>query len=424
MTANASLLNILFIAAVLLSLSLRLSLNYRQIAHVRRHRDTVPPAFADRISLTEHQKAADYTVDRAQSGFFAIFTDTSLLLALTLGGGLAALADFWQHHLGGGLASGAALIYSVMLLSSAADLPLAWYRQFVIEARHGFNRMTPTLFLADLGKQALLGFIIGLPLVLAVLWLMQGMGDHWWLWVWACWSGFNLLLLFIYPTWIAPLFNRFTPLADGETKTRIEALLKRCGFRANGLFVMDGSKRSSHGNAYFTGFGKNKRIVFFDTLLERLSPGQIEAVLAHELGHFHCRHVQKRMLLMFAGSLIFLSLLGQLLDAPWFYAGLGVPLSTETPQTALALTLFFLTLPVFLFPLSPLGSWLSRRDEFAADAFAARHTSAHELAQALVKLYQDNAATLTPDPLYSLFYDSHPGASQRIAHLQTLENPA
>lgn len=423
MTATATLLNTLFIAALLLSLSIRLLLNYRQIAHVNQHQDAVPAAFADRISLAEHQKAAAYTVDRVRSGFFAIFTDAALLLALTLGGGLAWLADFWQHQFAG-LAAGAALIFSVMLLSSLIDLPLAWYRQFVIEARHGFNRMTPALFLADLGKQALLGLLIGLPLVLAVLWLMQGMGEHWWLWVWAFWSGFNLLLLFIYPTWIAPLFNRFTPLADGETKTRIEALLERCGFRANGLFVMDGSKRSSHGNAYFTGFGRNKRIVFFDTLLERLSPGQIEAVLAHELGHFRCRHVQKRMFLMFASSLAFLWLLGQLLDAPWFYAGLGVPLAAEGPQTALALILFFLALPVFLFPLSPLGSWLSRRDEFAADAFAARHASAQDLAQALVKLYQDNAATLTPDPLYSLFYDSHPGASQRIAHLQTLENPA
>lgn len=423
MTAPTSLLTPLFIAAFLLSLGLRLWLNGRQIKHVSTHRNQVPIAFADRISLAEHQKAAAYAVDRAKTTFFAILSDAALLLALTLGGGLAALAGFWQQHLSG-LAAGTALIFSLMLLSTVIDLPLSWYRQFVVEARHGFNRMTPALFFADLGKQSLLSLAIGLPLILAVLWLMQGMGERWWLWVWVFWSGFNLLLLFIYPTWIAPLFNQFKPLPDGETKTRIEALLERCGFRANGLFVMDGSKRSSHGNAYFTGFGRHKRIVFFDTLLERLTPNQIEAVLAHELGHFHCRHVQKRMLVMFASSLAFLWLLGQLLDAPWFYAGLGVPLTAGAPQHALALILFFLTLPVFLFPFSPVGSWLSRRDEFAADAFAARHASARELEQALVKLYQDNAATLTPDPLHSLFYDSHPGAAQRIAHLHSLENPA
>ena len=417
------LLTSLFIAAFALSLGGRLWLTLRQIRHVRRHRDQVPAAFVERIPLASHQKAADYTVDRSHCTFFAIIVDAALLLALTLGGGLVRLDAFWQQHLTG-LTAGAALIISVLLLSAVLDLPLAWYRQFVIEARHGFNRMTPALFLADLSRQWLLSLALGLPLLLAVLWLMQAMGSHWWLWVWAFWSAFNLLLLFIYPTWIAPLFNRFTPLPDGEMKTRIEALLARCGFHARGLFVMDGSKRSRHGNAYCTGFGRNKRIVFFDTLLERLTPTEVEAVLAHELGHFRLRHVQKRLILMFATSLAFLWLLGQLIDAPWFYAGLGAPLAGDPPHTALALTLFFLVLPVFLFPLTPLTSGLSRRDEFAADAYAAQQASAADLEQALVRLYQDNAATLTPDPLHSLFHDSHPGAGERIALLRALARPA
>ena len=307
-----------------------------------------------------------------------------------------------------------------MLVSGIIDLPFSLYRQFVIEAKHGFNRMTLGLFFADLAKQTLIGIVIGAPLILAVLWLMNGMGSLWWLYVWLFWSAFNLLVMFVYPTWIAPLFNKFSPLADGEMKTRIEALLTRCGFRSSGLFVMDGSKRSSHGNAYFTGFGNSKRIVFFDTLLERLTPNEVEAVLAHELGHFRRHHIVYRMALMFALSLGFLWLLGQLIDAPWFYAGLGVP----AQNTALALILFFLVVPVFTFLLGPLGSYLSRRNEFEADAYAAEHASAGDLVRALVKLYEDNAATLTPDPLHSLFYDSHPPAAQRIAHLQALEHAA
>jgi STE24 endopeptidase len=294
------------------------------------------------------------------------------------------------------------------------DLPFAIHRQFVVEARHGFNRMTPALYCADLAKQMLLGVLIGAPVIAAVLWLMEAMGAYWWLYVWAFWCLFNLAIAFIFPTWIAPLFNKFSPLADGEMKTRIESLLTRCGFRSSGLFVMDGSKRSSHGNAYFTGFGRSKRIVFFDTLLERLAPSEAEAVLAHELGHFACRHIVKRIVFMFAGSLVFLWLLGQLIDAPWFYAGLGV----DAQNTALALILFVLVVPVFTFPLSPLSSALSRRHEFEADAYAAANASGDDLTRALVKLYEDNAATLTPDPLHSLFYDSHPPAAQRIARLQ------
>lgn len=409
----------LFVAAFLLSLAVRLWITLRHIRFVSAHRAEVPAEFAARIPLAAHQKAADYSVDRSHFAVQTTLVDSALLMFLTLGGGLAWLHELCSARLDG-LAYGLALIFSVMLISGIIDLPFSLYRQFVIEARHGFNRMTLGLFFADLAKQTLIGIVIGAPLILAVLWLMNSMGSLWWLYVWLFWSAFNLLIMFVYPTWIAPLFNKFSPLADGEMKTRIEALLARCGFRSSGLFVMDGSKRSSHGNAYFTGFGNNKRIVFFDTLLERLTPSEVEAVLAHELGHFRRHHIVYRMALMFALSLGFLWLLGQLIDAPWFYSGLGVP----AQNTALALVLFFLVIPVFTFLLGPLGSYLSRRNEFEADAYAAEHASAGDLVRALVKLYEDNAATLTPDPLHSLFYDSHPPAAQRIARLQALEHAA
>ena len=403
----------LFLAAIALTLAGRLWLTRRQIRFVAAHRAAVPAEFAARIPLAAHQKAADYTVDRNKLAIFTTLIDSLLLLALTLGGGLAWLHDFWSAHLDG-LAYGLALIFSVMAISAVIDLPFALYRQFVIEARYGFNRMTLGLFCADLAKQTLLGVAIGAPVILAVLWLMGAMGSFWWFHVWLFWCAFNLVALFVYPTWIAPLFNKFSPLAEGEMKSRIEALLARCGFRASGLFVMDGSKRSSHGNAYFTGFGNNKRIVFFDTLLSRLAAPEIEAVLAHELGHFRRHHIVQRIAMMFALSLGFLWLLGQLIDAAWFYTGLGVP----AQNTALALILFFLAIPVFTFPLTPLTSYLSRRNEFEADAYAAEHAAAGDLVRALVKLYEDNAATLTPDPLHSLFYDSHPPAAVRIARLQ------
>lgn len=416
MTTNFSLI---FLAAFALTLVVRLYLTVRHIRFVSEHRAAVPVDFAERITLSAHQKAADYTVDRNKFALRTTLVDAALLLTLTLGGGLAWLHNFWAAQLEG-LSYGLALIFSLMLISGLIDLPFSLYRQFIIEARYGFNRMTLGLFFADLGKQTLLGILIGAPVILAVLWLMGAMGQYWWFYVWLFWSIFNLLILFIYPTWIAPIFNKFSPLADGEMKTRIEALLIRCGFRSSGLFVMDGSKRSSHGNAYFTGFGNNKRIVFFDTLLARLSPTEIEAVLAHELGHFRKKHIVQRIVMLFAISLGFLWLLGQLIDATWFYNGLGVPIQ----NTALGLVLFFLVIPVFTFPLSPLNSSLSRRHEFEADAYAAEHTSASELARALVKLYEDNASTLTPDPLHSLFYDTHPPAAQRIAHLQPPEQPA
>jgi STE24 endopeptidase len=404
-----------FLAFLTLQLTLRIWLARRQIAYVGAHRASVPMQFAASIPADAHRKAADYTVAKCRLGFWDLGLDTALLLAFTLGGGLAALDGFWQQHLDG-LPQGIALIASTLVLSSLVGLPLAAYRQFGLEARFGFNRMTPTLFISDLVKQALLAALIGLPLLAAVLWLMAAMGSYWWLYVWLVWSGFNLLLLFIYPTWIAPLFNRFTPLADTALRDRIEALLQRCGFRTSGLFVMDGSRRSNHGNAYFTGFGKARRIVFFDTLLARLRGEEIEAVLAHELGHFVHRHVLQRIVVLFALSLAFLWLLGQLMAADWFYAGLGLPHGS----TALALLLFLLVMPVFTFPFTPLASLLSRRHEFEADTYAAHQTNADDLVQALLKLYEDNAATLTPDPLHSAFYDSHPGAVERIAHLQSL----
>ena len=404
-----------FILALCATVALRCWLAVRQLKHVSAHREAVPAQFAGRITLGSHQKAADYSMIRTRLGFLSLAIEVAVLLAFTLGGGLQLLHDWWATRLDG-LAYGVALIFSVMAISSLVDLPLSLYTQFVVEEKFGFNRMTLKLFFADLAKQTLLGALIGTPLLLAVLWLMAQAGSLWWLYTWVFWCAFNLLILLIYPTWIAPLFNKFTPLADNELKARIENLLTRCGFASSGLFVMDGSKRSNHGNAYFTGLGRNKRIVFFDTLLSRLQGSEIEAVLAHELGHFKHRHVMKRIVLMFSLSLGFLAVLGQLMTADWFYRGLGV----STQNTALALILFFLVVPVFTFLLTPLSSLLSRRHEFEADRYAAEHASASELTNALVKLYEDNAATLTPDPLHSLFYDSHPPAALRIAHLAQL----
>jgi STE24 endopeptidase len=405
-----------FLLALSLMVALRLWLAQRQISHVMAHRAAVPAQFAGRLELAAHQKAADYTVTRTRFGRLALAVEIAVLLAFTFGGGLQALHDFWSLRLDG-LGYGVALIFSVTAVSGIIDLPLALYRQFVIEDKFGFNRMTLRLFVVDLIKQAALGAAIGAPVILAALWLMAQMGSLWWLYVWLFWCTFNLLILFIYPTWIAPLFNKFSPLEDAALKARIEALLGRCGFATSGLFVMDGSKRSSHGNAYFTGFGKTKRIVFFDTLLGRLQPVEVEAVLAHELGHFKHRHVIKRIVLLFTMSLGFLAALGQLIDAPWFFNGLGVRMGSPAQNTALALILFFLSVPVFTFLLTPLMSLLSRRHEFEADRYAAAHASADDLVHALVKLYEDNAATLTPDPLHSLFYDSHPPAALRIARL-------
>jgi len=410
----------LFLAALAAALAARLWLAWRQIRHVRAHRGAVPETFAATIPLAAHQKAADYSVAKTRLGAVDTVIGAAALLALTLGGALQWLSDEWARLLEPQeIWHGVVLVLSVVVLLSALELPLTAYRVFVIEARFGFNRITPGMFVTDLAKQALLGALLGVPLVVLVLWLMARMGAWWWLYVWVAWMGFNLLVLLIYPTFIAPLFNKFAPLSDPALAGRIEALLGRCGFKSKGLYVMDGSKRSSHGNAYFTGFGAGKRIVLFDTLLSRLAPPEVEAVLAHELGHYRQHHVWKRVVVMFALSLALLWILGRLIDRPWFYAGLNV----STHGTATALILFVLVMPVFTFFLQPLTSLYSRRHEFEADAYAALHASAADLVKALVKLYQDNAATLTPDPVHSAFYDTHPPAASRIARLRQAPVP-
>jgi len=416
---TATLFTNLFIAAVLLTTAVKLWLARRHLAHIAAHRASVPAAFSEKIELSAHQKAADYTSAKTRHAMLAAVFDVLVLLALTLGGGVQWLATLWQHTFEHVIAQGIALIASVTLISSLLEAPFNLYKTFVIEARFGFNKMTFALYLADAVKELLLTALFGIPLLYGVLWLMGRMGDNWWLYVWVVWIGFMLLIQFIFPSFIAPLFNKFSPLQDETLKAKIEALLKKCGFTVSGLFVMDGSKRSAHGNAYFTGFGKTKRIVFFDTLLRSLSPEEIEAVLAHELGHFKHRHVLKRISYTFAVSLAFLWLLAQLMHSTWFYNGLGVNMPETEFSTAVALLLFFMVLPVFGFLFKPLLSFYSRRHEFEADRYAAQQTAAADLTSALVKMYQDNAATLTPDPLYSAFYDSHPPALVRIDHLQT-----
>jgi len=405
----------IFISALALTTLTKLWLSQRHLTHVAAHRDTVPDVFSGKIQLTDHQKAADYTSVKTRFDRLGVLFDVILLLSFTLAGGIQLIANLCNEWFNTPIIQGAATITIVMVLYSILESPFNLYRVFVIEARFGFNKMTFMLYIKDALKGIVIAIALGLPLLLGVLWLMERMGTYWWLYVWLVWLSFSLLLLFIYPSFIAPMFNKFTPLQDEAMKARIEGLLNKCGFTAQGLFVMDGSKRSAHGNAYFTGFGKTKRIVFFDTLLERLSINEIEAVLAHELGHFKHHHVLKRIVSTFAMSLAFLWLLAQLMQSDWFYQGLGV----QTPNTALALLLFFLVLPVFSFLFSPIMSAVSRKHEFEADAYASKQTDASDLVNALVKLYQDNAATLTPDPLYSTFYDSHPPAMVRIAHLQT-----
>jgi STE24 endopeptidase len=414
----ATLFTVVFVVALLLTVAARCWLALRQIRHVSRHADAVPAQFAERVSLDAHRKAAAYTVARQRLGLLELAVGTAALVALTLLGGLQAISDALAALLGNGFLHQLAILVAVVIVLAIVDLPFAWYRQFHVEEAFGFNRMTPRLFIADLAKSVLVAAALGLPLAAAVLWLMARAGDLWWLYAWGVWVAFNALVLVLFPTVIAPLFNRFKPLEDESLAARVAALLARTGFSSRGVFVMDGSKRSSHGNAYFTGIGRAKRIVFFDTLVERLLPQEIEAVLAHELGHFKLRHVAKRLALSFVASLAFLALLGWLAQQPWFYLGLGVEPSPTGRNDALALVLFALVLPVFTFVFSPIASRLSRRHEFEADAFAARQTSAGDLVSALVKLYEDNASTLTPDPLHSAVYDSHPPAAQRIARLQ------
>lgn len=412
MTSHA--FSLVFLAFLLFSTGLQLWLKTRHLRHVAAHRNAVPADFAQHIDLAAHQKAADYTVAKAQFARWSILWDALVLAGLTVGGILGWL-DGLSRHLGGhGVAAGLVLVALLSLLSGALSLPFSVYSTFVLEAQFGFNKTTPRLFVVDLIKSTLLGAVLGLPLIALVLWLMDAAGDLWWLYAWAAWVGFGLLVMAIYPTFIAPLFNRFTPLDDAALKARIDALLEKCGFAANGVFVMDGSRRSSHGNAYFTGFGKTKRIVFFDTLIERLEPLEIEAVLAHELGHFKRRHIIKRMVTMYGLGLLTLGLLGLLKSTSWFYGGLGV----AQPSTAAALVLFFLALPVFTFPFGWIASRGSRQHEYEADEYAGDVSKGAALVSGLVKLYRDNAATLTPDPLHSLFYDSHPPAALRIAALK------
>ncbi len=407
-----------FLAVLASTLLIRFWLGRRHIVHIRSHRDQVPVAFSASIGLDAHQKAADYSSSKTRLSMVEGVVQAALILALTLGGILQWLDAGWLATMpDSSLLRGALVILSAFVISSLADIPLDYYRTFVVDQRFGFNKMTHGMFFSDLAKHALVGLALGAPLLFAALWLMQSAGSGWWLYLWAIWSGFNLLMLAIYPTFIAPLFNKFQPLADESLKARIEALLTKCGFKSQGLFVMDGSSRSSHGNAYFTGFGASKRVVFFDTLLDRLDADEIEAVLAHELGHFKHHHVIKRIALLFTLSFAGLALLGWLIGQEWFYAGLGV----TTPSNHMALLLFLLVVsPTFTFLLRPLLSSYARKNEFEADAYAAAHASANHLVIALVKLYRDNASTLTPDPLHSAFYDSHPPASIRIAHLEAL----
>jgi len=417
---NPTLVTGAFAAALLLSLATQLWLATRQMRHVSQHRGAVPPVFAGTVTLQAHQKAADYTLAKGRFGLLSTAFGTAVVLAWTLLGGLDALNTVLRATVmpaWGGMAYQLALLAAVALIGGLIELPLEWYSTFRIEQAFGFNRMSLQLWLADQAKGALVGALIGLPLAALVLWIMGVSGGLWWLWAWAALVGFNLLLLVIYPTVIAPLFNKFEPLADETLKTRVQALMQRCGFAAKGLFVMDGSKRSAHANAYFTGLGAAKRVVFFDTLLQRLTPGEVEAVLAHELGHFKRKHVTKRMVSIFAMSLAGLALLGWLAAQSGFYAGLGVAPNMSAPNDALALLLFMMALPSFTFFISPLLAQVSRKHEFEADAYACAQADGRDLAAALLKLHEDNAATLTPDPVYVRFYYSHPPASERLAAL-------
>jgi STE24 endopeptidase len=404
----------LFLAALVAASATRLWLARRQIRHVGAHRDAVPASFAESIPLHAHQKAADYTAAKTRLGMIDVLIGAATLLVFTLGGLVQWLSDAWSAAFApGSVAHGTALLLSILLLQALIGLPTTLYATFGIESRFGFNRMTLRLFVIDLVKHTAVALVLGVPLLLAVLWLMDQMGEYWWLDVWILWVAYSVVLMMVYPALIMPLFNKFTPLAEGELASRIQRLLERCGFKSSGLYLMDGSKRSSHGNAFFTGFGAAKRIVLFDTLVSRLEPPEVEAVLAHELGHYRLHHIAKAMALSAAVSFAVLWVLGQLIDRAWFYQGLGV----RTPGNAAALALFLMVLPEFLFFVQPLTSRYSRKREFEADAYATSHASAAELVRALVKLYQDNAATLTPDSLHSAFYDSHPPAATRIARL-------
>lgn len=421
------LFTLIFAVALAASVLTKLWLASRQMRHVAAHRDTVPALFADRISLAAHHKAADYTIAKTRFGLLELAIGSVALLGWTLLGGLDLLNASLLDALGGGMWQQLALVAAFALISGLIDLPGSYYQTFVLEQRFGFNKMTLGLWLGDLLKGTVMGALVGLPILAVILWLMGSAGPWWWLWAWAFWVGFNLLLMVIYPAFIAPLFNKFQPLEDESLKARVQALMQRCGFAAKGLFVMDGSRRSAHANAYFTGFGASKRVVFFDTLLQKLNGDEVEAVLAHELGHFKHKHIIKRMLGLFGLTLLGFALLGWLSQQAWFYTGLGVTpnfnipgVPGSSPNDALALLLFMLAVPVFSSFVSPLMAHSSRKHEFEADAYAVKQTRAADLQSALLKLYEDNASTLTPDPVYVRYYYSHPPAVERIRHMQQL----
>lgn len=408
-----------FLVALAAATALELWLASRHIRHVSRYREQVPDSFAQKITPQAHHMGADYTIAKTRFGMVDTLYENGLRLFWTLGGGLALLDGFWRSQGLDPVWTGVAVIISALAFMSLLALPFsAWYT-FRLEERFGFNKTTPGTFASDFLKELMLLLAFGIPLAWVVLELMESSGAFWWIYVWAVWFGFSLLMMWLYPALIAPLFNKFTPLDDASLKSRIESLLAKCGFSSRGIFVMDGSKRSGHGNAYFTGFGNNKRIVFYDTLLKTLEPAEIEAVLAHELGHFRRRHIQKRMAVMAVISFLALALLGWLIDIPAFYTGLGV----DQPSTYMALLLFMLVGPVVTVFVQPVFSRLSRTHEYEADEYAAGQTRADDLIKALVKLYRDNASTLTPDPLYSAFHDSHPPAPLRVAHLTTRNQP-
>ena len=408
----------LFILMVLVTTGMQLWLSLRQAKHVKQHRPAVPEEFADKITLEEHQKAADYTEAKGKFGRLNLLVGAVVLFLWTLGGGLEWLDSFWRGVSWGPLATGVAVLLSFSVVSSLIDIPSSLYSTFVIEEKFGFNKTTIKVFFIDMVKGTLLSLVIGIPLILLVLWLMESAGDLWWLYAWIALTVFSILMMWAYPKFIAPIFNKFKPLEEGEVLDRLTSLLNRTGFNSDGVFIMDGSKRSSHGNAYFTGFGKTKRIVFFDTLLKHLSPTQVEAVLAHELGHFKRKHVFKGMIVSISMTFIGFAVLAWLMKQDWFYTSLGI----QQSSTYMALILFMLVAPAFTFFIGPIMARWSRKHEFEADEFAAQQSNAGELISALVSLYKKNAGTLTPDPLYSAFYDSHPPASIRIAHLRKCES--
>ncbi|VAW71031.1 Uncharacterized integral membrane endopeptidase Bmul_2226 [hydrothermal vent metagenome] len=404
---------VLFLAFFTLSIVIKFWLSYRHLSHIQKHRARVPDAFDEKISLQDHQKAADYTTAKVKFGRWPLFYDAVITLAWLFAGGLEFLDQTARSYQLAPIYTGMLVIFSLMIISAILDLPFSIYSTFIIEEKYGFNRTTLKTFVIDMVKGLLLSAALGIPLIWAVLWLMEQAGDYWWLYTWVVLTLFTLFITWAFPNWIAPIFNKFSPLEEGDTLNRIKELLQRCGFNSDGIFVIDGSKRSSHGNAYFSGFGKNKRIVFYDTLLKSLSDDELEAVLAHELGHFKRKHVLKGMLISFATTLAGLAVLSWLMKAEWFYSAFGI----STPSTYMALLLFTIVTPAFTFLLSPLMSMFSRKNEFEADDYAAEQSEAQFLIQALVNMYKENASTLTPDPLYSAFYDSHPPAPVRIAHL-------